>query len=132
MYIAIRREPSGRIYMDKTFFSRYNDNDLGRYNYTKVEVPNEYFEFVYDVDFNDDLTFNEERYLARVEKERIERELFEYENAIVSLIRRKYNLNQELAILRQRDVKPEEFSEYNAYVEQCKQEVKNNLTATSN
>ena len=52
----------------------------------------------------------------------------EYEEAIVELIRRKYSLNQELAILRQRDSKPSEFSEYNAYVEQCKQEVKNNLT----
>ena len=52
----------------------------------------------------------------------------EYENAIVDLIRQRYSLNQELAILRQRDAKPIEFSEYNAYVEQCKQEVKNNLT----
>lgn len=52
----------------------------------------------------------------------------EYENSIVSLIRKKYTLNQELAILRQRDSKPTEFAEYNAYVEQCKQEVKNNLT----
>ena len=61
-----------------------------------------------------------------------EEKVIEYERKIVAKIRRKYNLNQELAILRQRDVKPEEFSEYNAYVEQCKQEVKNSLTATSN
>lgn len=53
----------------------------------------------------------------------------QYEDSIVSLIRRKYSLNQELAILRQRDAKPEEFAKYNAYVEQCKQEVKNNLTS---
>jgi hypothetical protein len=51
----------------------------------------------------------------------------EYENAIVDLIRKRYSLNQELAILRQRDSKPTEFSNYNAYVEQCKQEVKNNI-----
>ena len=48
----------------------------------------------------------------------------EYENKIVALIRKKYNVNQELAILRQRDTKPEEFAEYNEYVEQCKAEVK--------
>ena len=51
-----------------------------------------------------------------------------YEDAIVQLIRKRYSINQELAILRQRESKPTEFAEYNAYVEQCKQEVKNNLT----
>lgn len=48
-----------------------------------------------------------------------------YEDKIVAEIRKKYTVNQELAILRQRDTKPEEFAEYNEYVEQCKQEVKN-------
>lgn len=49
----------------------------------------------------------------------------EYEDLIVSKIRQRYNINQELAILRQRDTKTEEFEEYNAFVEQCKAEVKN-------
>lgn len=48
----------------------------------------------------------------------------EYENKIVALIRKKYNVNQELAILRQRDTKPLEYQEYYDYVEQCKAEVK--------
>lgn len=43
-----------------------------------------------------------------------------YEDRVVELIRRKYSLSQELAILRQRDTKPEEFAEYNSYVEECK------------
>lgn len=129
MYIAIRKEPSGRLYMDINFFSRYNDSDLGRYNYTKVFIKDEYFSNIGVVDFNDDLTFNETKYLDRMAKERADKEAMEYENAIVSLIRRKYNLNQELALLRQRDAKPKEFAEYNAYVEQCKREVKNNLTS---
>ena len=47
-----------------------------------------------------------------------------YEEMVVSKIRKKYTLDQELAILRQRDSKPEEFSEYNEYVEQCKLEAK--------
>ena len=51
-----------------------------------------------------------------------------YENKIVALIRKKYNVNQELAILRQRDTKPEEFAEYNEYVEQCKSKVKSSFT----
>ena len=48
-----------------------------------------------------------------------------YENEIIRKIRQRYSINQELAILRQRDSKPEEFATYNAYVEQCKAEVKN-------
>ena len=50
-----------------------------------------------------------------------------YENKIVAEIRKKYNINQELAILRQRDTKPEEFSEYNEYVESCKAKVKSEI-----
>jgi hypothetical protein len=47
-----------------------------------------------------------------------------YNNLVVKKIRAKYTVNDELAILRQRDTKPEEFTEYNAYVETCKAEVK--------
>ena len=43
--------------------------------------------------------------------------------AIEKRIRRKYSVSNELAILRQRDTKPEEFAEYNAFVEQVKAEV---------
>lgn len=43
-----------------------------------------------------------------------------YEAKVDSLVRKKYSLSNELAILRQRDTKPEEFAEYNAYVEECK------------
>ena len=51
-----------------------------------------------------------------------------YENLIIRKIRERYSVNQELATLRQRDEKPEEFAEYNAYVEQCKAEVKAELS----
>lgn len=47
-----------------------------------------------------------------------------YEERVVQLIREKYDVNQELAILRQRDSKPEEFAEYNAYCEECKSKAK--------
>ena len=39
---------------------------------------------------------------------------------IVALIRAKYSVDDELAIQRQRESKPEEFSVYNDYVEWCK------------
>ena len=45
-----------------------------------------------------------------------------YEQRVVSRIREVYSVDDELAILRQRDSKPEEFAEYNAFVEQIKAE----------
>lgn len=47
-----------------------------------------------------------------------------YEEQVVELIRLRYDMNAELAILRQRDSKPEEFAEYNAYCEECKRKIK--------
>lgn len=47
-----------------------------------------------------------------------------YEERVVQLIRERYDLDSELALLRQRDTKPEEFAEYNAYCEECKSKAK--------
>lgn len=43
-----------------------------------------------------------------------------YKNKIIELIRQKYSIDDELAILRQRDTKIEEFDIYNSFVEECK------------
>ena len=40
------------------------------------------------------------------------------------LIAERYSVKQELAILRQKETKPEEFDEYNAYAEECKAKAK--------
>ena len=61
------------------------------------------------------------------EEEKAQMLINEYESKIVAEIRKKYNINQELAILRQRDIKPEEFAEYNEYVEQCKAKIKSEM-----
>lgn len=63
-------------------------------------------------------------YIPYAEEELAKIKQQKYENLIVSKIRERYTLDQELAILRQRDTKPEEFTEYNDYVEQCKVDVK--------
>lgn len=43
--------------------------------------------------------------------------------AIVSaLIRERYTVDDELAVQRQRDTKPDEFTEYNTFAEACKAE----------
>ena len=47
-----------------------------------------------------------------------------YEAEVERLIRRRYTVSQELALLRQRESKPEEFAEYDAFAEQCKAEAK--------
>ena len=52
--------------------------------------------------------------------ESIEQQTFQ--ERVVSRIRAVYSVDDELAILRQRDTKPEEFAEYNAFVEKVKAE----------
>ena len=52
-----------------------------------------------------------------------------YARRVVDRIRLKYSIDDELAILRQRDTKPEEFAEYNAFAEQIKAEEKNKEAA---
>ena len=47
-----------------------------------------------------------------------------YEQLVIAKIRTKYSVDEELAILRQRDTKPEEFAEYNEFCELCKIKVK--------
>ena len=133
MEICIREN-----YIDKTALTRthiivdedgkeheelmYKREDLVKppYNYKIVEIDDKYADCVIS-DFNQDLSFSIDKYKSRKETEA----KIEYENKIVALIRKKYNVNQELAILRQRDTKPLEFAEYNEYVEQCKEQVKN-------
>lgn len=48
-----------------------------------------------------------------------------YEQRVVNRIREVYSIDDEIAILRQRDTKPEEFAEYNAFVEKIKEEERN-------
>ena len=48
----------------------------------------------------------------------------DYGEMVNGLIRRKYTLSEELAILRQRDTKAEEFEAYNAYAESCKEKAR--------
>ena len=63
-----------------------------------------------------------------IEKGKAEIQAYEqsltYEERVEILIRQRYSISAEFAILRQRDTKPEEFAEYNAYAEECKIEAK--------
>ena len=55
-----------------------------------------------------------------------------YSTTVSSLIRKRYSVNDELAILRQRDSKPDEFAEYNTYCEQCKAKAKSLIQEQDN
>lgn len=50
-----------------------------------------------------------------------------YEQEVVNRIRQRYSLNQELAILRQKETKPDEFNEYYNFVESIKSQVKTEI-----
>ena len=61
---------------------------------------------------------------AIIAERQAKRKAVEYSTLVERYIREKYSLSAELAILRQRDSKPEEFAEYNAYAEDCKARAK--------
>ena len=50
--------------------------------------------------------------------------ILNYEETVTELIRRRYSLDNELSISRQRDSKPDEFKEYYDYCESCKKDAK--------
>ena len=52
-----------------------------------------------------------------------------YEEKVEQLIREKYSVSDELAILRQRDSKVEEFSKYYEFCEECKAKARENEMA---
>ena len=50
------------------------------------------------------------------------KQIIPYEKRVVARIREKYSVDDELAFLRQRDSKPDEFNTYNEFVERIKVE----------
>lgn len=94
MFIAIRKEPNGSMYIDKDIYSRtqevqdengnittqplFSDETLSQppYNYTKVEIDDKYSDCAAS-DFNDDLTFSEMKYNTRKSQEMAEQRIAE-------------------------------------------------------
>lgn len=75
MKVAVRKEPEGYIYIDKTFLERFTEEQLEEYNYTLVEIDDKYSDCE-GFDFNDDLTFNIEKYKARIQSKDDEEKLY--------------------------------------------------------
>jgi hypothetical protein len=75
-----------------------------------LELPEHYEEVTQE-------QIDEEAALAKREEDRKRGE------KVDALIRERYTLSEELSILRQRDVKVEEFKAYNEFCEECKQRI---------
>lgn len=48
----------------------------------------------------------------------------DYAYLVSEKIRERYSIDEEFAIQRQRDIKVQEFEEYNSYCEACKQQAR--------
>lgn len=94
--------------------------------YKIVDVEDKYCDCTFE-DFDENLNFSISKYNERIAREQEEKQTFDYENLVVSLIRKKYSINQELAILRQQNSKPQEYEEYFDYVEECKLQAKSSV-----
>lgn len=65
-----------------------------------------------------DMTPEEKAYFTQVQ------ETSPYKDRVITRVRQRYSVDDEIAIIRQRDTKPLEFEEYNSFVEQVKSEEK--------
>lgn len=129
MKIAIRNNDLFLNYAD-----RFSDEDIisEPYNYQIAIVPDDIdiTDIVY-ADFDDidgKFIFNATKYDARIVAEKEKTKRIEYKLQIDKLIREKYSINDEIAILRQRDTKTIEYEEYFDFVEKIKQNVKSNIS----
>lgn len=155
MLIAIRYEPNGLLYIDKNICSRtqevqdeqgnitiqplFSDETLSKppYNYTKVEIDDKYSDCI-GADFNEDLTFNVDKYNARKQKEVNQKRIAkikiwfeEYDNQVKQYqrcVRLGIDFDKDIIELdNQAKAYQEELRMYNEYVEQCKAEVKSEV-----
>lgn len=125
MKIAIRKNDLFINYAD-----RFNDDEIisEPYNYQIAIVPDNIS--ITDITYTDfDIVdgkyiFSESRYNTRIIAEKETVNNLEYKTKIDKLIRQRYSVSDEIAILRQRESKPEEYAEYNAYCEECKAQAK--------
>lgn len=73
--------------------------------------------------------FNISKFNLRKQAEKEKEIIINYKTQIDELIREKYSINDEIAILRQRDTKTNEFNEYFEFVENIKQRVRMSLSS---
>lgn len=128
MKIAIR---NNEVFID--YAERFSDVEITAepYNYQIVSISDEIdIGIITYTDFDivdGKYIFNESRYNTRITAEKEMVNNLDYKTKIDKLIRQRYSVSDEIAILRQRDSKPEEYAEYNAYCEECKAQAKSEV-----
>lgn len=108
---------------DSVVFWYVNKNTYGHLVKGQVLSTNSEFQIIEShEDFN---TLIGETYEYELPSE-IEKEInpIDYNSEVERLIAQRYTLAQELAILRQQFIKPDEYQEYFDYCEACKLQVK--------
>lgn len=133
MKVAIREN---EVFID--YAERFGDAEIEMppYNYTVTELPDdiEYAAVEYG-DFNikdGDYVFDRTKYEERIAAIKNGRADLLYKTVIESKIRERYTISDELAILRQRDIKKKEFDAYYQYVENVKANIKRNFIDKDN
>lgn len=113
---------------------RFSDDAITAepYNYQIANVPDgiDLSDIAYS-DFDNiegKFIFNITKFNLRKQAEKEKEIIINYKTLIDELIREKYSINDEIAILRQRDTKSKEFNEYFEFVENIKQKVQISLT----
>lgn len=129
MKLAIR---NNEIFIN--YDKRFSDGEITAepYNYQIVLVPDDIDLSVIAYSDFDSLdgkySFNTSKFNLRIQAEKEKETIYNYKTQIDELIREKYSINDEIAILRQRDTKSKEFNEYFEFVENIKQRVRMNLS----
>lgn len=128
MKIAIRNND---IFINYT--ERFNDDEIVAepYNYQILEITDiidlNRIEFSDFDNINDEYIFNYKRFSERIALEEKKAKNAKYKHQIDELIREKYSINDEIAIIRQRYTKPDEFVDYFEYIESVKKEIKSSF-----
>lgn len=106
------------------------DLTLPPYNYQILEIDDAEIDGIRAADFDNidgKFVFNREKYTMRIENEKASRIAQDYSDKVRQLIADRYSYADELAIIRQKDTRPEEYKEYFEYCENCKAIAKNQL-----
>ena len=90
--------------------------------FSEIELNDRYIDCTF-LDFDKNLHFSEDLYQAR----KVEEKEKEYKNLVHLLVRKKYSIDDELAILRKKETMPEEFNNYFLFVENSKIQAKNQI-----
>lgn len=128
MKVAIREN---EVFID--YAERFGDIEIEMppYNYTVTELPDgidyaavEYGDFVIK---DGEYVFDRIKFEERIALNEAEKAELLYRINVESKIRERYNVSDELALLRQRDIKRQEFDVYYEYVEKVKEKCKTEI-----